>query len=73
MSRVRVELVYGSTMARLSRGAPKLTQLGSPALASATSLPWGPKETDKAREMGLLTKRHSGHALGIWVVRGREP
>jgi hypothetical protein len=30
------------------------------ALASAPGLPWGPQETDQARERGFLTKRHSG-------------
>jgi hypothetical protein len=68
MSRVRVYLAYGSTIARLSRGAPKLTQLGSPSPGFSPGPPLGPQETDKAREMGFLSKRHSG--LSIAKDRG---
>jgi hypothetical protein len=59
MSRLRVYLVYGSTIARLSRGSPKLTQLGSPSSGFSPGPPLGPQETDNAREMGFLSKRHS--------------
>jgi hypothetical protein len=56
-SRARVWLDYGAIIP----GGSQADSTGLPlALGSAPGLPWRPQETDKAREMGFLIKRHSG-------------
>src|SRR3974377_809139 len=60
MSGLRIDLVYGSTIARISRGSPKLTQLGSPGPGFSPGPPLGAAGDRQGAGNGLLNSAPFG-------------